>query len=437
MEDDDDESTRERKRGERIVLACFSCLISSVFVDNRLSQRNLSSNSSIFNLYCGEKKRIYLFWSFFGDYRVLGVDIIVVQQQDGTFRSAPWSNASAVLNDSGSLVVTRQDSSISDNNNVISERNNGNLREQEGGVSNGEVQLQDEHVALGVDLSEMTESDSERRFYEFPDDQSSLDDSGELAEYGSNRWSYTDSTHLLIETNTDILQLSTPQFHLGPGQEADFVEGNADLGEETWAADYLGDLGTSAPEVASENSCSVSNAGNAVKQLMEVCEGDGSIFCRVQEVENVAHQNKTLCQCHNEELEEQVDKTPAVEVDANVAHKDLLLKMNAVKGDCGTSDKMEAASLIHFEGSKHSNTLPVTLSEEVFVDSESGSQNFSSTTPTSSSGVNLSISNFLRTNCPHLLGANSITTNLKEGQNMVDAHIYLWKWNARNCNFRR
>ncbi|KAF5953870.1 hypothetical protein HYC85_006726 [Camellia sinensis] len=301
------------------------------------------------------------------------VDIIVVQQQDGTFRSAPWyvrfgkfqgvlkgaekivrisvngveanfnmhldnsgeayfvrevvsgegSNASAVLNDSDSLVVTRQDSSISDNNNVISQRNNGNLREQEGGVSNGEVQLQDEHVALGVDLSEMTESDSERRFYEFPDDQSSLDDSGELSEYGSNRYDNLDSVehfvesqnlnaevvlvsidgHILTapisssETNTDILQLSTPQFHLGPGQEADFVEGNADFspGEETWAADYLGDLGTSAPEVASENSCSVSNAGNAVGQQMEVCDGDGEHLCHVQEVENVAHQEQELC----------------------------------------------------------------------------------------------------------------------------------------------
>ncbi|CAL5334869.1 unnamed protein product [Camellia sinensis] len=301
------------------------------------------------------------------------VDIIVVQQQDGTFRSAPWyvrfgkfqgvlkgaekivrisvngveanfnmhldnsgeayfvrevvsgegSNASAVLNDSDSLVVTRQDSSISDNNNVISQRNNGNLREQEGGVSNGEVQLQDEHVALGVDLSEMTESDSERRFYEFPDDQSSLDDSGELSEYGSNRYDNLDSVehfvesqnlnaevvlvsidgHILTapisssETNTDILQLSTPQFHLGPGQEADFVEGNVDFspGEETWAADYLGDLGTSAPEVASENSCSVSNAGNAVGQQMEVCEGDGEHLCHVQEVENVAHQEQDLC----------------------------------------------------------------------------------------------------------------------------------------------
>ncbi|KAA8518841.1 hypothetical protein F0562_016385 [Nyssa sinensis] len=90
------------------------------------------------------------------------------------------------------------------------------------------------------------------------------------------------------------------------------------------------------------------------------------------------------------------------------------------------------------------HTSSNTSSEEVFVDSESGLQNQSvEPTPASSGGSMSPHKQLFRTNVPTTDQIASL--NLKEGQNMVafsfstrvlgmqqvDAHIYLWKWNAR------
>ncbi|XP_057471600.1 phosphatidate phosphatase PAH1-like [Actinidia eriantha] len=301
------------------------------------------------------------------------VDIIVVQQQDGTFRSTPWyvrfgkfqgvfkgaekmvrisvngveadfhmyldnsgeayfvrevvsgegGDANRVLNDSDCLEGTQEDISVTDNNNFNSGRDNGNLYDHEGGVSSGDVQLQDERV-LGVGLIERTESDIDRSFYEFQDEQSSLEDSVEFSEYGSNRYENLDSVdhyvesqnlssevvlvsidgHILTapilssEKSTDNLQLSTPQFHLGPGQETDFCEGTGDFstGEDAWAANYLSDLGSSAPKVVSESSiCVLNNTNNASGHQLELCERDGEHSRQIQENENVADLEQELC----------------------------------------------------------------------------------------------------------------------------------------------
>lgn len=305
------------------------------------------------------------------------VDIIVVQRQDGTFRSAPWyvrfgkfqgvlkgaekivrisvndveanfhmyldnsggayflrevgsgegGCANGVPKDSGNLEGTQENTSINEYNAVTIE--NDNLSEHEG-ASIGEVQLQDENVPLGVNRIQQTESDSERIFYDFQDEQSSLEGSVELSEYGSSRYENLDSVdrfvesqnlssevvlvsvdgHILtapitsLERNADNLQLSTPQFHLGPGQGTEFCAGNVDFntGEEARAADYLSDLGTSTQEVASKNSCSVKNDGNAFGHHQEIYTGEGEHFCQYQENKNVAAQVREFCANSNLEV---------------------------------------------------------------------------------------------------------------------------------------
>ncbi|XP_059646975.1 phosphatidate phosphatase PAH1-like [Cornus florida] len=306
------------------------------------------------------------------------VDVIVVQQQDGTFRSTPWyvrfgkfqgvlkgaekivhinvngieanfhmyldnsgeayfireavcgkdGEVNRVLKDSDSPEDTQENSTIDYNNDDDSEKDNISLCRQEGSVSkNGEVQLQDENVALGVGRIERTESDLERRFYEFQDENSSLEKSVESSDYESSQYDNLDSLghfvesqdsnsevvlvsvdgHILTapisssETNTENVQLSTPQFHLGPGQETDFCEGNTDfsLGDEPWAAGCLGDLDTSTPEVPSGDTCNISKDSNTTGNHLEVCEGDGEHVCQAQENQNIVGQEREFCICNN------------------------------------------------------------------------------------------------------------------------------------------
>ncbi|KAK9920759.1 hypothetical protein M0R45_029305 [Rubus argutus] len=93
------------------------------------------------------------------------------------------------------------------------------------------------------------------------DDQSSLEGSADLSEYGSSRYDNLDSEllgesqnlnpevilvsvdgHVLTapisasEQNAENVQLDTPRFNLGPAEETDFCEGNEELssGENAW-----------------------------------------------------------------------------------------------------------------------------------------------------------------------------------------------------------
>ncbi|PIA38850.1 hypothetical protein AQUCO_02700209v1 [Aquilegia coerulea] len=90
------------------------------------------------------------------------------------------------------------------------------------------------------------------------------------------------------------------------------------------------------------------------------------------------------------------------------------------------------------------HTTSAASTEEVFVDSESGSQNpRAEISPLPNAGKESPHKKLLRTNIPSTEQIASL--NLKDGQNMitfsfstrvlgtqqVDAHIYLWKWNAR------
>ena len=296
------------------------------------------------------------------------VDVIVVQQQDGTFRSTPWyvrfgkfqgvlkgaekivrisvngveanfhmyldnsgeayfvnevdagqgSETNEVVKDSDNLEVTGGDTSIGDNSkgsgNIV------NIHRLEHSVSDtGVVRLQEESVSLHADRIERIESDAERGFYDFQDDQSSLDGTVELSEYGSNQFESLDGQNIVepqnldsevilvcvdghvltapipaSEQNTENVQLSTPQFHLGPVEGTEFCEGHEEFssGENGWANDYFSKLGASAStaNVVSDDVCSISNNDNASGHQLEVCDGEEAHVCQSQETPNTADQ---------------------------------------------------------------------------------------------------------------------------------------------------
>ncbi|KAL3531861.1 hypothetical protein ACH5RR_005382 [Cinchona calisaya] len=177
------------------------------------------------------------------------VDIIVVQQQDGSFRSAPWyvrfgkfqgvlkgtekvvrievngieADFHMYLDNSGEayfvrevvsevdgelngglqhadrLQGTREDNNIDQSDNDSLRKDDPLCRLDSCDSHTGEFQLRDEHVALGVDRLESMESDGERRFYDFLDVQSSFEGSTELSDYGSGHYENLEM-NLVIES---------------------------------------------------------------------------------------------------------------------------------------------------------------------------------------------------------------------------------------------
>lgn len=271
------------------------------------------------------------------------VDIIVVQQQDGTFRSTPWyvrfgkfqgvlkgaekivrisvngveSNFHMYLDNSGEAYFIKdvesgqgsQADGVTDdlvNDGVIYGDSKDGLNKNfivpgrlEHSVSDSTVvQLRDENNSMAVARIDRSESDIEHRFYDFQDEQSSVEDLVELSESDSNRFENlenescaesqgTDSEVILVsvdghiltapilatEQNTEDVQLSTPQFHLGPGEGTEFCEDNDFTGENDWAADYINQLNTST-ENATDKVGRLSNESNGIAHELVVSERD-------------------------------------------------------------------------------------------------------------------------------------------------------------------
>jgi phosphatidate phosphatase LPIN len=290
------------------------------------------------------------------------VDVIVVQQQDGTFRSTPWyvrfgkfqgvlkraekivrinvngveanfhmyldnsgeayfikevepgkgSEANGVIKDSDSMAMSNEDVSVgfSDvvDNNVVG------ISRLEHSVSDSRViQLREEDDSSGAARLQRAESDGDRRYYDLEDEQPSLDDSVELSEYGSNRYDGLDGEHPAVsqrshsevilvsvdghvltapvlesEQNTENVQLCTPQFHLGRGDDTE--EFNS--GDDSWAANYINTLNASTSNVASDNAYSASNGDNICQP--EVCEGDEEHACQGQEIQDISRSEGDL-----------------------------------------------------------------------------------------------------------------------------------------------
>ncbi|XP_057971382.1 phosphatidate phosphatase PAH1 isoform X2 [Malania oleifera] len=179
------------------------------------------------------------------------VDIIAVQQQDGTFRSTPWyvrfgkfqgvlkgaekivrinvngseanfhmyldnsgeayfirevvsgkgTETSEVIENSDSCKVANEDSGIDDDNINNIEKTTMTISRLEASVSDsGLIQLQDECASSGVDKLNRQKSEIEQRFYEFQEEQSSHEGSVELSEYGSSRFENLESVEHFVES---------------------------------------------------------------------------------------------------------------------------------------------------------------------------------------------------------------------------------------------
>lgn len=297
------------------------------------------------------------------------VDIIVVKQHDGTFRSTPWyvrfgkfqgvlkgaekvvrievngkeADFHMYLDNSGEAYFIKE--ATADNENV----GNGGLKESDSLKGEGETSnlgngdykesrkddelskneedeynatdllLRDERVTLGMDRLNRADSDADRRFYEFQDDQS-LDDSIELSEYDSSRYDNLDNVEHVLESqdsssevvlvsvdghiltapissserNTEDVELDTPQFHLGPGQGTEFCDDSSEFnsGDGTWAEDYFSDLNAS--KVTSADTCNVKNESTTIEHQLEVSEVDGKHLDRTPE-NDLKNQESYLC----------------------------------------------------------------------------------------------------------------------------------------------
>lgn len=246
------------------------------------------------------------------------IDVIVVQQQDGSFRSTPWyvrfgkfqgvlkgaekfvkiavngteADFHMYLDNSGEAYFIREvDPAANDTTTLISGSENNNRNETNGVGYRLEHSLSDagaEEIRDGFDplnRLERTESDCNRRFYDFHDDPPSP-----TSEYGSARFdnlnveSYGDSQgsdsevvlvsidgHILTapvsaaEQEAENLRLNTPQFHLAPGDGTDFCEGNTEFAssETPWDTEYIGKVESSeAANIVSEKVHTVNDERN-------------------------------------------------------------------------------------------------------------------------------------------------------------------------------
>ncbi|XP_071721255.1 phosphatidate phosphatase PAH1-like isoform X2 [Rutidosis leptorrhynchoides] len=247
------------------------------------------------------------------------VDIIVVQQQDGSFRTTPWyvrfgkfqgvlkgaekivkievngveADFHMYLDNSGEAYFVKEVSPEKDNNN----NNNVNVNDSESLLDSKEDNLSPEkninvEVKFRDDHEESTESDSEKRFYEFQDEQSpSLDGSidlydnveGDTESHNSEVVLFSIDGQILsapitsTEENTENVQLSTPQFHLGPVETPEFGNDLEFSNESTWAH-YLSDFNR-AKDNGSDNKVNLERE-LSIKSVVE----DGPSFVTKEDV---------------------------------------------------------------------------------------------------------------------------------------------------------
>ncbi|XWS55733.1 hypothetical protein CRYUN_Cryun09bG0025800 [Craigia yunnanensis] len=282
------------------------------------------------------------------------VDVIVVQQRDGTFRSTPWyvrfGKFQGVLKgtekvvritvngieadfhmcldnsgeayfvkevDSGKGIEINGDLKDSDGE-IIQDEGNKNIAEfcrlKHSVSDSGVAQLLDECDATSPKRLEREESDT--RFYEFQDGQSSIESSFNLPEFGSGRYEDLDGHcfgeaqdldsevvlvsvdgHVLTapvsasEQSAENVQLSTPQFHLGSGEGPYFCEGTEEFssGDNVWDADYISNLNSAAAKDSSDNFCSLNSDSTALRRHPEVCEEGGEHACQTEETQNLSN----------------------------------------------------------------------------------------------------------------------------------------------------
>ncbi|KAE8713214.1 Phosphatidate phosphatase PAH1 [Hibiscus syriacus] len=307
------------------------------------------------------------------------VDVIVVQQQDGSFRSTPWyvrfgkfqgvlkgaekvvhitvngveADFHMYLDNSGEAYFAREvnpckgietnDDLKDSDDEVLQDEGNKKIGEfcrLDHSISDSAVaQLRNELDSTNPKRFERAEYDT--RFYDFQDEQSLIEGSVNLSEYGSTRYEGlngecfgeaqgSDSEVVLVSVDGHVLtapvsaseqsaenvHLSTPQFHLGPGEEPDFCGNNEEFSssDNVWAADYISKLNSAAAKDSSDTICSL-NSDSTTLNHPEVYGNGVEHACQTEETPNLS----------NHVRDSEVSRQSDVE-DASMHNKDDIFK---------------------------------------------------------------------------------------------------------------
>ncbi|XP_026414007.1 phosphatidate phosphatase PAH1-like [Papaver somniferum] len=277
------------------------------------------------------------------------VDVIAVEQQDGTYRSTPWyvrfgkfqgvlkgaekmvkisvngveANFHMYLDNSGEAYFVREivPSKETEKDKVVEncekledtpQANSSSSNDNIDILRTEEAQLSEECGSLGSPKIENCETDNanDTKLYEFQDKQSLNVDSVGSPDYEGYHYESLDQLedamepqgsdsevvlisvdgHVLTapisstEENMDNVQLSTPQFHLGPGEGAEF-RNNEEFSnsQDTWASDYLSEIDASTPNRTSKDVITGDGDTSGSGRLVEVRQVEGEIAIQTQE----------------------------------------------------------------------------------------------------------------------------------------------------------
>ncbi|GMI80050.1 PHOSPHATIDIC ACID PHOSPHOHYDROLASE 1 [Hibiscus trionum] len=267
------------------------------------------------------------------------VDIIVVQQPDGTFRSTPWyvrfgkfqgvlkgaqkgvritvngveADFHMCLDNSGQAYFLRE---VDSGEGIDTSED---LKDYEVGVvSDSEVaQLRDECDGTSQNRLERVESNT--MFYDFQDDLFSQEGLVNLSEYESGQYEDLGSVdfgeaqglgsevvlfsvdgHIITapvsasDKSAEDVQLSKPQFHVGPGEGPPLCKGNREFSssDNVSDGDSIFKLNSAAPKDSSDIICSLNSnsIGSGLRQ--QVCKEGGEHACETEETQNLSnHEN--------------------------------------------------------------------------------------------------------------------------------------------------
>ncbi|GAB2258196.1 hypothetical protein Droror1_Dr00014356 [Drosera rotundifolia] len=409
------------------------------------------------------------------------VDIIAVQQQEGSFRSTPWyvrfgkfqgvlkgaekivkisvngveANFHMYLDNSGEAYFVREADSGQDSetNGLIKDGREGTHEDSDvtsfntdnaGKGFSENLRLHstmsdpgaaiEEYSSLIPNRLERAESDA-CQFYDFQDDPPSLDGSIELSsEYGSTRYDNLDGMenfaeaqvpdsemvlvsvdgHILTapisssEQDAENVELGTPQFHLGPGQSTEFVEGSEEffVSEKVWGAGYVNSVESSssstkvgsvdAQSVDKNSSDLLETQANDIKDVKEVdldveildkhhrascCENVGPVQIDHEvglledshEVEGDAYESHETVAVVNEEKDTQIDVNvdeASLRIDSRDMCSSCLLLLDSTKkaaeDDSGLEVQIESEDVHdkHTQSIQSSNDDPNEQSPE-------------------------------------------------------------------------
>ncbi|KAK9010170.1 hypothetical protein V6N11_036684 [Hibiscus sabdariffa] len=285
------------------------------------------------------------------------VDVIVVRQQDGTFRSTPWyvrfgkfqgvlkgaekvvhitvngveANFHMCLDNSGEAYFARvvdagkgfdTNGGIKDSVSEVTQGDGNKHIAQfsrlEHSVSESRVVLvRDESNAISSKRLERAESDT--RFYEFQDEQSTLEDSINLSELGPGQYEGSDGVclgeaqdidsevvlfsvdgHVLTvpksesEQNVEDVR-GTPRFHIGPDEGPECCNSNEEisLSDNVFVADCTNKLNSAVDMDSSHVSCSADSNSTALRHDPEVSHDEREHAFQTEESPNVPnHQSE-------------------------------------------------------------------------------------------------------------------------------------------------